>query len=69
MALGCVSIFFTGLVIDFEVLSSYCQGCALKKAARHEGKETEEEIKCWREKHDCAKNCMGSSKAMEQDAA
>ena len=56
-------------MIDFEVLSSYCQGCALKKAARHEGKETEEEIKCWREKHDCAKNCMGSSKAMEQDAA
>jgi hypothetical protein len=64
----CIDI-FTGLVIDFEVLSSYCHGCALKETARHEGKITEEEIESWREKHDCAKNFQGSSKAMEQEAA
>lgn len=64
----CIDL-FTGLVIDFEVLSTYCHGCALKEAARHEGKVTEEEMESWREGHDCAINFRGSSKAMEQEAA
>ncbi|XP_073689509.1 uncharacterized protein [Garra rufa] len=47
--IGVCNDIFTGLVIDFEVLSSYCHACALKEAARHEGKITDEEINSWRE--------------------
>ncbi|XDV25679.1 hypothetical protein PO909_029555 [Leuciscus waleckii] len=65
----CIDI-LTGLVIDFEVLSSYCHACVLKQSAKIEGKITVEEFNSWRETHtDCAKNFTGSSKAMEQQAA
>ncbi|KAL1276324.1 hypothetical protein QQF64_035947 [Cirrhinus molitorella] len=65
----CIDV-LTGLVIDFEVLSSYCHACALKNNAKREGKITDREFESWREAHtDCAKNFAGSSKAMEQEAA
>lgn len=65
----CIDV-LTGLVIDFEVLSSYCHACALKNSAKREGKITGQEFESWREAHtDCAKNFAGSSKAMEQEAA
>ena len=65
----CIDI-LTGLVIDFEVLSSYCHACVLKQGAKNEGKITVEEFDSWRETHtDCAKNFTGSRKAMEQEAA
>lgn len=65
----CIDI-LTGLVIDYEVLSSYCHSCAIKENAKNEGKMTEQELTSWRETHsDCSKNFTGSSKAMEQEAA
>lgn len=65
----CIDI-LTGLVIDFEVLSSYCHSCALKESAMNEGKISEQEFSSWRETHsDCSKNFKSSSKAMEQEAA
>ena len=53
----------TGLVLDYEVLSSYCHACSLARA-RDESPE-------WFENHKskCEKNFDGSSKAMEQEAA
>ena len=60
----------TGLVIDYEVLSSYCHACALKQNAKQQEHISEEELDSWREAHkDCAKNFSGSSKAMEQESA
>ena len=44
----CIDI-LTGLVIDFEVLSSYCHACVLKQSAKNEGKITVEEFDNWRE--------------------
>ena len=65
----CIDI-LTGLVIDYEVLSSYCHACALKENAKQKKKITEQEFDSWKEKHiDCAKNFAGSSKAMEKEAA
>ncbi|KAL2085777.1 hypothetical protein ACEWY4_019097 [Coilia grayii] len=65
----CIDI-LTGLVVDFEVLSSYCHTCTLRECARRDSKCTQEEFEEWRETHvDCAKNFLGSSKAMEQEAA
>lgn len=65
----CIDI-ITGLVIDFEVLSSYCHACVLKDSARRDNKITEQEYDTWKDAHqDCAKNFLGSSKAMEQEAA
>ncbi|KAK7881448.1 hypothetical protein WMY93_029857 [Mugilogobius chulae] len=65
----CIDI-LTGLVIDYEILSTYCHACALKIIAKREGKLTAEEYDRWRKSHtDCAKNFEGSSKAMEQEAA
>ncbi|XDV25581.1 hypothetical protein PO909_029478 [Leuciscus waleckii] len=65
----CIDI-LTGLVVDFEVLSSYCHACTLRECARRGGKITREEFESWKESHvDCAKNFSGSSKAMEQEAA
>ena len=57
----------TGLVLDFEVLSKYCQACAL-----HSNREmTEAEREEWRREHasHCEKNYEGSSKGMEKEAA
>lgn len=49
----CIDV-LTGLVIDFEVLSSYCHACALKNSAKREGKITGQEFESWREAHtDC----------------
>ena len=65
----CIDI-LTGLVLDFEVLSSYCHACTLRESARRDGKITQEEFESWKETHvDCAKTFSGSSKAMEQEAA
>ncbi|KAL2087970.1 hypothetical protein ACEWY4_016798 [Coilia grayii] len=65
----CIDI-LTGLVVDFEVLSSYCHTCTLRECARRDGKCTQEEFEEWRETHvDCVKNFSGSSKAMEQEVA
>ncbi|KAK1876707.1 Protein translocase subunit SecD [Dissostichus eleginoides] len=65
----CIDI-LTGLVIDYEILSSYCHAYALKGNAKQEQKITEEEYDSWRQTHiDCARNFAGSSKAMEQESA
>ena len=59
----------TGLVIDFELLSLYCHGCA--EADNKEWSGGARERLLWEEKHapDCCKNYTGSSKAMETEAA
>ena len=65
----CIDL-LSGLVIDYEVLSSYCHACALKENAKQEKKITEQEFDSWKNTHnDCAKNFTGSSKAMEQESA
>ena len=66
----CIDI-LTGLVIDYEILSSYCHACACKNSVLKAGEISEEEFDSWKEGHkaDCAKNFAGSSKAMEQEAA
>ena len=62
----CIDI-MTGLVIDYELMSKYCQSCKNKKA---EGC-SEEQWTHWMEQYeaDCHINHRGSSKAMEQEAA
>ena len=62
----CIDI-MTGLVIDYELMSKYCQSCKNKEA---EGC-SEEQWTHWIEQHeaDCHINHRGSSKAMEQQAA
>ena len=56
----------TGLVIDREVLSNYCQACALAKSKYGEGPEFDR----WAEQHtNCEANFEGSSKALEAEAA
>lgn len=52
-AVATITSFDTGKVIDIEVLSKYCHGCALKK----------------KNDHDCVKNYQGSSGGMETAAA
>ena len=57
----------TGLVIDYHVMSLYCQSCAI--AAAHYG-DNDEEFDRWREQHTtCSCNYAGSSGAMEKAAA
>ena len=62
----CMDI-ITGLVIDYELMSKYCQLCKNKES---EGC-TNEQWKQWMEHHEaaCNINHKGSSKAMEQEAA
>ncbi|KAJ8685409.1 hypothetical protein QAD02_021202 [Eretmocerus hayati] len=59
---------FTGLVIDFEVLSKYCKICSMKANALGQNSP---EFQEWYETHkaDCQKNFSGSSKAMESKGA
>ena len=58
---------YTGLVVDYVVLSKYCHACSLKKAEL--GPDSLEFNK-WHESHkDCAMNYTGSSNAMEVEAA
>ena len=57
----------TGLVIDYHVMSLYCQSCAI--AAAHYG-DNDDEFDRWREQHTtCSCNYAGSSGAMEKAAA
>lgn len=64
----CIDV-ITGLVIDFEVLSSYCHLYALKENARREKNITEKEYNTRKKHNDCLKNFSGSSQAMEQESA
>ena len=57
----------TGLVVDYEVLSNYCQRCSNAAAKYTHGSV---ELEMWRNAHtDCDANFEGSSKAMEAEAA
>ncbi|KAJ8668048.1 hypothetical protein QAD02_009714 [Eretmocerus hayati] len=63
-----VTELFTGLVIDFEVLSKYCKICSMKSNALGQNSP---EFQEWYGTHeaDCQKNFSGSSKAMESKGA
>ena len=66
--IGCVVEVVTGLVIDFTILSLYCQRCACS-ASRYGGRDTDD-FKKWYKAHDnCTANYTGSSNAMEKTAA
>ena len=66
--IGCIVEVVTGLVIDFTILSLYCQSCAC--AASHYGGRDTDGFKKWFEGHnDCTVNYTGSSNAMEKTAA
>ena len=66
--IGCVVEMVTGLVIDFTILSLYCQSCACA-VARYGGRDTDN-FKQWYDQHsDCTINYTGSSNAMEKTAA
>lgn len=57
----------TGLVVDFEVMSTFCHTCAL---AKHKLGSDTPAFEEWRQNHtDCDANFNGSSKAMEAEAA
>ena len=58
----------TGLVVDYVVLSKYCHACSTKKSKLGEDSE---EYKEWYQGHEdqCAINYIGSSNAMEVEAA
>ena len=57
----------TGLVLDCEVLSQFCQTCALNDSRDR----TDGERALWRQQHQphCHKNFDGSSKATDKEAA
>jgi hypothetical protein len=62
---GVVIDYTTGLVLDAEVLSNYCQGCVT-------GNKPDDELySAWKEKHQitCQKNYIGSANSMEVGAA
>ena len=55
----------TGAVLDFEVLSNFCQMCHVKQKAL-----SSEEFADWKKEHtSCTKNFAGKSGAMETEAA
>ena len=58
----------TGLVVDYVILSKYCNGCNMKKTVLGEDSE---EFKEWFQGHQpqCAINYTGTSNAMEVEAA
>lgn len=66
--IGCVIDLLTGYVIDFEVISKYCQACT---TAKKELGENSPEFYFWKEGHvsDCQQNYEGSSGGMEAVAA
>ena len=66
--LGCVIDTYTGYVIDFEVLSKYCQVCVI---AKHDLDGDSPDFDRWLQSHlpDCSKNHEGSSSSMEMIAA
>ena len=57
----------TGLILDYTVLSKYCHMCSLKET-EYKGKETAE-FQRWLPTHLCCINYVGSSNAMETEAA
>lgn len=65
---GAVIDVLTGLVIDYEVLSTYCHACSLS-ATRLGGDSAD--FRQWYEGHagECCQNFDGSSNAMEVEAA
>ncbi|GBO43982.1 hypothetical protein AVEN_219740-1 [Araneus ventricosus] len=66
--IGIVIDILTGLVIDFEVLSKFCQDCVNSEGML--GKNTPE-FRIWHDSHknDCQKNFNGSSNSMEMNSA
>lgn len=68
--IGCVIDIYTGLIVDFEVVSKYCHECT-KTAAELGAKSAEYSV--WHESHKtsgkCEKNYEGSSASMEVYAA
>lgn len=65
---GCAIDIETGFVLDFEIMTKYCQVCATAKA---ELGENSPEYSIWQEGHsnECNVNHKGSSGAMEMAAA
>ncbi|GFS89305.1 uncharacterized protein TNCV_3399811 [Trichonephila clavipes] len=68
LGLGIIIDILSGLVLDFEVLSKYCQNCAV--AGRDMGVDSAE-FHIWQKGHadECDKNFDGTSGAMEMHAA
>ena len=66
--IGCVIDLLTGYVLDYEVLSKFCQACT---TAKKELGESSPEFFYWKEGHamDCQQNYEGSSGGMEVVAA
>lgn len=62
---------YTGTVIDFEVLSSYCHSCVLLDRKHSNKIISEQAYQAAKEKHKgvCKKNYQGSSGGMEKEAA
>ena len=60
---------YTGYVLDFEVLSTYCHVCEMNKE-KLEGMTAQEQDQ-WKQQHEetCRINHEGSAKSMERDAA
>ena len=66
--IGCVIDVVTGLVIDFGIMSLYCQSCAY--ASKRFGGRKTKAFQKWQKKHrDCNCNYTGSSGGMEVEAA
>lgn len=65
---GCIIELYTGLVIDYYVLSKYCHACAL---AKNDLGDDSPEFNVWFNGHkpDCSSNYDGSSPAMEVKCA
>ncbi|GFU35448.1 uncharacterized protein TNCV_3641341 [Trichonephila clavipes] len=68
LGLGIIIDVLSGLVLDFEVLSKYCQNCVV--AGRDMGVDSAE-FYIWQKGHadECDKNFDGTSGAMEMHAA
>ncbi|GFV48614.1 uncharacterized protein TNCV_5068991 [Trichonephila clavipes] len=68
LGLGIIIDILSGLVLDFEVLSKYCQNCVV--AGRDMGVDSAE-FHIWQKGHadECDKNFDGTSGAMEMHAA
>lgn len=66
--LGCVIDLLTGYVIDYEVLSKYCQQCSI---AKKDLGEKSDKFNLWFKDHkeNCSCNYSGSSPAMEVNVA
>ena len=67
---SCIS-WDTGLVVDADVLSKFCQGCSLARSRFEQGKMTHGQYVEWQEAHrqECSSTVDCSSPAMESKAA